>query len=223
MSRKTIIVSGGELDEELTLSVLRGEERNCVIAVDRGAEFLYVHRIMPDYIVGDFDSIKKEIADYYRNETNVPVREYNPVKDASDTEIAIRLAITLGCRELVILGATGGRIDHLWANVQSLTIPFKSGVDAVIMDRQNLIRIIGDGETHLKKSEVYGPYFSVFPIGEEIFGFNIRGAKYPLKNHTLTPHNSLCVSNEIAEDEEEAVISFPSGKVILMETRDREA
>ena len=27
---------------------------------------------------------------YYREEVNVPIREFNPVKDASDTEIALR-------------------------------------------------------------------------------------------------------------------------------------
>ena len=176
---------------------------------------------MPSYIVGDFDSVKKEIGDYYRDETNVPIREYNPVKDASDTEIAIRLAMTLGCSELIILGATGGRIDHLWANVQSLMIPFKAGIDAKIIDSQNLIRLIGDGETLLKKEEAVGPYFSVFPLGEEVFGFNIEGAKYPLRNHTLSPCNSLCVSNQIAEDVDEVVISFPAGNVILMQTRDK--
>ena len=154
--------------------------------------------------------------------TNIPIREYNPVKDASDTEIALRLAMTLGYKELLVLGATGGRIDHLWANVQSLVIPFKAGIDAKIMDSQNLISIIGEGETHLRRDEMYGPFFSVFPLGEEIFGFNIRGAKYPLRNHTLRPTNSLCVSNEIAEGSDEAVISFPSGKVILMQTRDKD-
>ena len=135
---------------------------------------------------------------------------------------AIRHAMTLGSKELLILGATGGRLDHLWANIQSLMIPFKAGIDAKIIDRQNLVRIIGGGETRLKKSEAYGQYFSVFPIGNEIFGFNISGAKYPLKNHTLTSDNSLCVSNEIAGDAMEAVIRFPSGEVILMETRDKE-
>ena len=73
--------------------------------------------------------------------------------------------MTLGAKEILILGATGGRIDHLWANVQSLAIPFKAGIDAVIMDTQNKIRLIGGGETHLKKGETYGPYFSVFPVG----------------------------------------------------------
>ena len=193
-------------------------EYGCIIGVDKGMEFLYQHQIVPSYIVGDFDSVNPDIAEYYRTQTKVPVREYNPVKDASDTEIAVRLAMTLGCCELVILGATGGRVDHLWANVQILTIPFRAGIDAKIVDRQNRIRLIG-GETHLTKEEAYGPYFSVFPLGEEVYGFNITGAKYPLRDHELTPYDSLCVSNEIVGDE--VVITFTSGTVILMETRDR--
>ena len=155
MSKRSVIISGGDLDEELTLSVLEEQKDRCVIGVDKGVEFLYYHQIMPDYIVGDFDSTKEEIRDYYKNETNVPIREYNPVKDASDTEIAIRLAMTLGYKELIILGATGGRVDHLWANVQSLAIPFKAGIDAKIMDRQNCISIIGGGETHLKTGRIF--------------------------------------------------------------------
>ena len=197
MSKRIIIISGGELNEEFVLSILEKEENQYVIGVDRGMEFLCRHQILPNYIVGDFDSVKKEIGDYYRNETNVPIREFNPVKDASDTEIAIRLAMTLGAKEILILGATGGRIDHLWANVQSLAIPFKAGIDAVIMDTQNKIRLIGGGETHLKKGETYGP----------------------LDNHTLIPYDSLCVSNQFQEDE--VTISFMKGIVILMETKDR--
>ena len=219
MSKKAVIVSGGQIEEAITLSILKEQEGNWIIGVDKGMEFLYQHKIMPSYIVGDFDSVNEEIGNYYRNETNVPIREFNPVKDASDTEIAIRLAMTLGCEEMLILGATGGRIDHLWANVQSLMIPFKAGVDAKILDGQNLIQLIGGGETHLKKENAYGPYFSVFPLGEEIFNFNIEGAKYPLANHTLTPYDSLCVSNQFAE--EEVVIRFPMGTVILMQTRDK--
>lgn len=218
MSKRIVLVSGGELDEELTLGILKQDENVYVIGVDKGIEFLYSHNITPSYIVGDFDSTKQAVADYYRNQTNVPIREFNPVKDASDTEIAIRLAMTLGATEIIILGATGGRLDHLWANVQSLTIPFKAGIDAKILDKQNRISIIG-GETVLKKSEAYGPYFSVFPLGKEVYGFSIQGAKYPLRNHTLTPYDSLCVSNQI--EDEEVVIDFLSGVVILMETRDK--
>ena len=216
MSKCAVIVTGGMLEEKIVFKVLESVESPWIIGVDRGVEFLYNHHITPSYIVGDFDSLPEEIVDYYRYETKVPIREYNPVKDASDTEIAIRLGMTL---KLIILGATGGRIDHLWANVQTLMIPFKAGVEAMILDSQNRIRLIG-GETHLKKDEAYGKYFSVFPLGQEVHEFSITGAKYPLHEHTLTPYDSLRVSNQIAEDE--AVIDFTTGTVILMETKDKE-
>lgn len=217
MSKCAVIISGGNLDEALTLKVLEERENPWIIGVDRGVEFLYRHQILPSYIVGDFDSLPGEIVSYYKEQHHVPIREYNPVKDATDTEIAVRLGITLGCERLLVLGATGGRLDHLWANVQTLTIPLKAGVRAEILDPQNRIRLI-DEETRLTRDEAYGSYFSVFPLGGSVSGFSIRGAKYPLRDHELTPWDSLCVSNEIAEDE--VVITFREGTVILMETRD---
>lgn len=86
-----------------------------------------------------------------------------------------------------------------------------------IMDAHNKIRLLDQSIT-LKKEEAFGPYFSLFPLEQPVDSFNIVGAKYPLTNHFLKPSDSLCVSNEFAEDEVE--ISFVYGKVILMETRD---
>ena len=217
MSKKTVIVSGGMLKEDFVLPILKSEETEFVIGVDKGLEFLYKHEIKPDYIVGDFDSVSRELVDYYREELNVPIREFNPVKDASDTEIALRLCLGLNRKSILILGGTGNRIDHLWANVQCLQIALQAGVDARIVDSHNQIRLL-DSDITLKKSEAFGPYFSLFPLEMPVDELSIRGAKYPLQNHFLKPSDSLCVSNEFAEDE--VTISFVYGKVILMETRD---
>ena len=95
MSKQTVIVSGGMVEKDFALSILKSEETEFVIGVDRGLVFLYDNEIKPDYIVGDFDSVPRKLVEYYREELDVPVREFNPVKDASDTEIALRLCLGL--------------------------------------------------------------------------------------------------------------------------------
>lgn len=214
---KAVIISGGTLDEGFVEQILAQEEGACVIGVDRGMEYLYQKKIVPQYIVGDFDSIRPEVISYYRDETHVPIREYNPIKDASDTEIAIRLAMTLGCTEILVLGATGGRIDHLWANIQTLAVACKAGVQAYILDPRNKIWVI-DRPCTLKKAEAYGTYLSLFAISGEIYDFNLKGTKWPLSHHVLKPTDSLTVSNKYEDDEVE--ISFPDGMLVIMETRD---
>lgn len=217
MNKRTVIVSGGVLEKEFALPILKNEDTEFVIGVDSGLKFLYDNGIKPDYIVGDFDSVPRALVNYYREELNVPIREFNPVKDASDTEIALRLCIGLKRKSIWILGGTGNRIDHLWANVQCLQIALAAGVQARIVDSHNQIRLIDRGIT-LKKGEAFGKYFSLFPLELPVDDLSIKGAKYPLKDHFMKPDDSLCVSNEFAEDEVE--ISFAYGKIILMETRD---
>lgn len=213
----TVIVSGGYIEEGFVEEILSQHEGANVIGVDKGMEYLYHHGIMPQYIVGDFDSVDQEVIHYYRTETKVAIREYNPIKDATDTENAIRLAMTLGSKEIYILGATGGRIDHLWANIQTLSVACKANVKAYILDKRNKIMVI-DKPCTLKKSEAYGKYLSIFSLDGEIFEFNLKGTKWPLEHHTLKPLDSLTVSNQFQSEEVE--IDFPSGLLVVMETRD---
>lgn len=216
MSKRAVIISGGSMYDNLAKSVME-EPYAELIGVDRGLCWLYENGVIPTQIVGDFDSIDPEVLTYYRSETEIPIREFKPEKDASDTEIGLRLALELGCDDIILLGATGTRIDHLWGNVQTLVAAKQAGAEAVILDEHNKIRIIGQ-EMHLKKSESYGPYFSLFSLSGVIHGLTIRGAKYPLTNHTLYPQDSLCISNQIAE--KEAVITYDEGVMVLIETRD---
>lgn len=215
---KAIIISGGELEEGFAETVLSENEGASIVGVDKGVEYLYHHQIKPNYIVGDFDSIAPEVIKYYKTETNVAIREYNPVKDESDTEMAIRIAITIGSTEIYILGATGGRIDHLWANVQSLAIACKFNVRAYILDPQNRI-FVTDKPCQLKKSEAYGKYLSVFSLSGDIFDFNMKGTKWPLEHHVLKPTDSLTVSNRF--EDETVEIDFIGGMIVVMETKDK--
>ena len=123
----------------------------------------------------------------------------------------------MGVEELYILGGTGTRLDHVWANVQTLKVAHDAGVNAYILDKCNRISLVEEQAT-LSKENAYGPFFSVFPLGETISDFSIRGAKYPLENHTLCPYDSLTVSNQFSDNE--VHIAFPKGIIILMETRD---
>ena len=217
MGKLGMIFSGGNLEQSFALEEYEKRKPEIVIGVDRGVEFLYQNKILPTHIVGDFDSVNPKVIDYYKKNTRIPIREFNPVKDASDTEIAIRLAIELGGEELYILGGTGTRLDHVWANVQTLKVAHDAGVNAYILDKCNRISLVEE-QTTLSKENAYGPFFSVFPLGETISDFSIRGAKYPLENHTLCPYDSLTVSNQFSENE--VHIAFPKGIIILMETRD---
>lgn len=217
MGKLGMIFSGGNLEQSFALEEYEKRKPEIIIGVDRGVEFLYQNKILPTHIVGDFDSVNPEVIDYYKKDTRIPIREFNPVKDASDTEIAIRLAIELGVEELYILGGTGTRLDHVWANVQTLKVAHDAGVKAYILDKHNRISLV-ERKATLSKENAYGPFFSVFPLGETISDFSIRGAKYPLENHTLCPYDSLTVSNQFSENE--VHIAFPKGIIILMETRD---
>lgn len=217
MNKTGMIVSGGSIDEAFALEQFEKIKPEIVIGVDKGLHFLYHNQMLPTHIVGDFDSVAPEMIAYYKRQTQVPIREFDPVKDASDTEIAVRLAIELGVKELWLLGATGTRLDHVWANVQVLKIAHDAGVKAYILDASNRISLV-ETEVCLTKEEAYGTYFSVFPLGGNVLDFSIEGAKYPLRNHVLSPDNSLCVSNEILE--KEVRITFSEGIVILMETKD---
>lgn len=217
MNKIGIIISGGAVEAPFTLDFLGNISASVYIAVDRGLEFFYKHKLVPTHIVGDFDSIDPKVISYYKKEAQIPIREFNPVKDASDTEIAIRLAMELGVEELWILGGTGTRLDHVWANIQSLKIAKDAGVKAYLLDSHNRISLLEE-TTVLEKSNAFGKYFSLFSLGGSVCGLTVRGAKYPLENHRLEPNDSLSVSNQFAE--EQVSIEFQTGTIILMETRD---
>lgn len=216
MNKKAVIVSGGSIDQSFGLQLLSEIQPEYIIAVDSGLKFLYENQVLPTHIVGDFDSVNPTVIAYYKEKADIPIREFNPVKDASDTEIGLRYALELDAEELWLLGATGTRLDHVMANIQILKIAHDAGVKAYIVDNHNKISL-NEKEIFLKKQKSFGKYFSIFPFGGIVQSVTITGAKYPLEDYRLCPYDSRCVSNEIVDD---VKIIFPEGIIILMETND---
>ena len=217
MSKKAVIISGGTIDDKFVLQMLDEIQAEYVIGVDRGLKFLYGNQVMPTHIVGDFDSVKPELVEHYEKQTQVPIRKFRPEKDASDTEIALHLAIELGADKVWIFGGTGSRLDHVMANIQILKIAHDHGIKAYLIDANNRISL-AEKEVKLYKEDCFGDYFSIFPFGGVVEDISIEGAKYLLSHYRLFPNSSMCVSNELQETE--VKITFPTGTIILMETRD---
>lgn len=215
---KTVLVCGGCIEEDFAGKALEQIKPDCIIGIDRGLNFCYKHGIVPHYILGDFDSIDREILEYYEKQDQIPVKRYKPEKDATDTRIGLELALKLKSSEIFILGATGGRLDHYMGNLQSLIVPLKENSRAWILDSQNAITVL-DKRTEIHKKDMFGKYISFFSMGDKVEGLTLTGFKYPLKDYTMTNFDGIGVSNEILE--EIAAVDFVSGLVLMVMSRDK--
>lgn len=214
---QAFVVAGGTLDDALISRLLDERQPGMVIAADAGLDFFYRNRRVPDIIVGDFDSAQSPTLAHFRKVDCVEIITLNPIKDDTDTEAAVRLAIARGARQITLLGATGSRLDHVLANIELLGIGFDAGITIELVDANNRIRMLREGLT-LHREEQFGDYVSLLPYSEKVEHLTLRGFKYPLTDYSLEGFCSLGVSNEI--EEEEAVISFDGGILILIESRD---
>lgn len=212
-----LIVTGGSIERDFALSFYRKEKFFKIIGVDGGVRFLYENGILPTNIVGDFDSLNPEILQFYREQADIEIRKFQPEKNDTDTEIALRLAIELGAERVSILGAFGKRVDHLLSNMCILNIALEAGVFCALLDKYNYVYLKDESFTR-KREEAFGRYLSFFPMNGEVTGLTLRGVKYPLTEYHLTGKSSRCVSNQIVDDE--AVIRFRTGRLLVVESAD---
>ena len=91
-----LIVSGGEATDEFVENVIKRGGYDVILAADSGMDFLYRTKILPDIIVGDFDSVDPEVLEFFREHEEIDICALNPVKDDTDTEFAIRESIRRG-------------------------------------------------------------------------------------------------------------------------------
>lgn len=213
---KTLIVSGGNIEKDCLIKIYETNKFDHIIASDRGLETLDKYNIIPNYIIGDFDSIDRKILNKYINNKDIIIKKLNPEKDYTDTHMALKLAIELKSTDITIFGAIGTRIDHTIANIHILKETLEKGIECRIVDNRNEIQLINK-KVILKKDNNY-KYISLIPLTTKVEGVTLKGFKYSLTNANLNIGHSIGVSNE--QINENATIDLKSGILILIKSKD---
>ena len=162
-----------------------------VIAADAGFLTCRDAGLVPDLLLGDFDSMEQP---------DFPNIHRSPVeKDDTDTMLAVKTALEQGCDTVYIYGGTGGkRLDHTLANLQTLLFLRRRGARGYLYDN-NFIWTVIENESLTVKREVEWGLFSAFCLGDRAEGIDETGFQYPLSGASLTPEFPLGVSNHIME------------------------
>ncbi len=162
-------------------------ENDLVIAADAGYLVLSRLGVRIDRVVGDFDSLGKAPVH--------PDVEVHPAeKDETDMMLAVRSALSAGCRDVRIYGGLGGRLDHSCANLQTLLFIARQGARGWLIGQDVAITAVTNGV--LRFSNEAEGIVSVFAADGTAHGVTLEGLKYPLTDYTMTADVPIGVSNE---------------------------
>lgn len=183
-------------------------EDDFVIAADGGLRHTEKMGIVPQEILGDFDSLG-----YTPTGANVfPVE-----KDDTDAMLAVRRGLELGYREFVLYGSVdGSRLDHTVANFQTLQFLADRGALGYLVGKDFLITVVKEGAIAFPAG--CRGILSVFCLGSDASDVNLEGLYYPLKNGTLTAGFPLGVSNHFTG--EPARIAVGQGSLLVLWQRE---
>lgn len=180
--------------------------------ISRDSYFIYCDRGLihekglgrkPDLAVGDFDSCPIP--------ENTEVITLPREKDDTDGRYGVKEAIKRGYKEIIILGAIGGRIDHTLGNIYLLYYIYSNGLSGIIIGDSSSIEIVGKEKKYIEKCY---PVFSLIAAFGKAEGIEIRGAKYNLVNGTIEPNFQYGISNEV--DKSVAEVWVEKGKLLLI-------
>ncbi|MDQ8733726.1 thiamine diphosphokinase [Paenibacillus sp. LHD-38] len=212
MQPRIAICTGGQLGA-FALEYIKSAD--LLIGADSGARFLISQGFRPDISIGDFDSVSEDELAIIRTKSGQTIA-CDPIdKDYTDTEMAVRLALDMQPRELVLLGALGTRFDHSLANVHLLALAAQQKVPATIIDEHNKITLLTDQATI---EQLGYPNVSLLPLSLQVKGITLTGFQYPLTDAELSIGQSLGISNVLLS----AVgrIEIKEGLLLVIQSRD---
>ena len=132
-----------------------------------------------------------------------------------DTHIAVDFAVEKGFRDITLIGALGGRIDHSLANIMLLKYMLEKGVKGTVLNEKNKVFLT---DKSIKIPPEHGRRLSLVPLTENVCGVTLKGLKYPLCGFTLTMGDSIGISNEFTDTDAEII--FEKGLLLVITSED---
>ena len=167
---------------------------------------------VPEIVIGDFDSLAGRILDGRDGPRFLQVDD----QYTSDSEKALLFLAERGIGEVVLLGATGWRLDHTLYNCH-LLVRFAGQVEICIAGHHaDIVRLGTDSQVSWDLTP--GTRFSLLPLSGEVTGVTLEGALYPLLGETLNLKGLAAISNRLTMSP--LLISVGTGSLIV--TVDRE-
>ena len=176
-----------------------------VIAADRGWENALANGFEPALLVGDMDSIDRVPA-------NVDVIRIPKIKDDTDTQHAIDVALERGATRVTLAGQLSGRADHTLSALFMLENLHLRGVEAEMLDDRNRVRVVKDETVTLPRRGYR--YFGALSLGETVY--SAHGCFYEVERVSLRRAEPYAVSNEITADAAE--LAFEGDAAFLVES-----
>jgi len=188
-AKKACIFCGGELKNSARVKRVAS---NCdlLIAADGGARHLTGLGLLPEIIIGDMDSIA---TDMWKDENSIARISHSPDKGKSDAELAVEYALEQECKEIILVAAVGGRLDHTLGNV-ALVARYPGRI--AILDGVSTLVAVDKSEKCILHGQVGTPV-SLIPYGSGSFTVRTKGLKYSLGDESL--HSATHgLSNELS-------------------------
>jgi thiamine pyrophosphokinase len=183
------------------------------VAADGGVNHCLALGRYPDALVGDLDSVDASVVQQLM-QAGVQVERHPAIKDQTDLELALEFALNTGASELVLMGAMGGRLDQMLANVLILAQrPWP--VLLQLVEGRQLVQLIPPNQTVTLAAHI-GDTVSAIPLSDQVTGITYTGMRYPLNNHTLHFGSTRGISNEVSESP--ATVRITTGRLLVIQT-----
>ncbi len=208
---KCIVIGAGDL----TIGEIRVQEEDLLIAVDGGLDYCGILGIEPDLILGDFDSVSGQAEEKVNAlENRIPERVVRLPKEKDDTDMlaALKEGLARGYRDFRIFAATGGRLDHTFANIQCLLYLKNHDAAGYLLDGAGMIHVIVNEAVHFQKN--LKGMLSLFSLVKETRGVTIRNMKYTLEKAVVANDFPVGISNEFIGEEAEVIVE--DGALVCM-------